>query len=327
MARPALKPKGQALLPSGSSQGHHRELMSVLVGTAAGLFELTSDGARSIDGLGSRGVTALARDGRRASAITEGRQVWSSEGRSWEAVHSIDGWPATCLAPTRDGVLVGTEEAHLVRITDAGCATVEPFERVDGRARWHTPWGDPAEVRSIAIGTSDAIYVNVHVGGVVRSRDRGRSWTPTLDIECDVHEVLAPAEWPGWVLVAASVGFGISRNGGDSWEFTTAGLHAHYLRAVAVSGTMVLVSASTGPRSSRAAVYRRRLEGRDGFERCRSGLPEWFDGNIDTSCLAAQGTRAVFGTADGRIFRSQDAGGSWELAAHGLPAVRCIVVG
>ena len=301
--------------------------MSVLVGTAAGLFELTSDGARSIDGLGSRDVTALARDGRRAWGISDGRQLWSPEGRSWKAVRALDGWSATCLAPTRDGLLVGTEEAHLVRITDAGYATVEPFERVDGRARWHTPWGDPAEVRSIAIGTSDAIYVNVHVGGVVRSRDRGRSWTPTLDIECDVHEVLAPAEWPGWVLVAAAVGFGISRNGGDSWEFTTAGLHAHYLRAVAVSGTMVLVSASTGPRSSRAAVYRRRLEGPGDFERCRSGLPEWFDGNIDTGCLAAQGTRVVFGTADGRIFRSEDAGGSWELAARGLPPVRCIVLG
>lgn len=301
--------------------------MSVLVGTAEGLFELTSHGARSIDALGSRDVTALARDGQHAWGITEGRQVWSFEGRRWTAGRSIEGCPATCLAPTRDGLLVGTEEAHLLRIADGGCATVEAFERVDGRARWHTPWGDPADVRSIAIGTSDAIYVNVHVGGVVRSRDRGRSWTPTLDIDCDVHEVLAPAEEPGWVLVAAAVGFGISRDGASSWEFITAGLHAQYLRAVTVSGTTVLVSASTGPRSSRAAIYRRRLDGADDFERCRGGLPEWFAGNIDTGCLAAQGSRVVFGTADGRVFRSDDAGGTWELAARDLPAVRCIVAG
>jgi hypothetical protein len=301
--------------------------MSVLVGTAEGLFELTSGGARSIDALGSREVTALARDGRHVWGLTEGRRVWSSERRGWTAVRSIETWPATCLAPTRDGLLIGTEEAHLLRITDGGCDTVEAFERVDGRGRWHTPWGDPANVRSIAIGTADAIYVNVHVGGVVRSRDGGRSWTPTLDIDCDVHEVLAPAERPGWVLVAAAVGFGISRDGASSWEFSTAGLHAHYLRAVTVSGTMVLVSASTGPRSSRAAIYRRRLDGADDFERCRSGLPEWLDGNVDTACLAAQGARVVFGTADGRIFRSDDAGGSWELAAHGLPAVRCVAVG
>jgi hypothetical protein len=300
--------------------------MSVLVGTAKGLFELTDD-ARSIDGLGSRDVTALATDGRRAWGITEGRQLWSSAGQSWKAVRSIDGWPATCLAPTPDGLLIGTEEAHLLRITDAECATVESFERVDGRGRWHTPWGDPADVRSIAVGTSDAIYVNVHVGGVVRSRDRGRSWTPTLDIDCDVHEVVAPADRPGWVLAAAAVGFGITRDGGSSWEFVTDGLHAHYLRAVAVSGTMALVSASRGPRGSRAAIYRRPLDGSEDFERCCRGLPEWFDGNINTGCLAAQGPRVVFGTADGRIFRSQDGGGSWELAARGLPAVRCVVVG
>ena len=301
--------------------------MGVLVGTAAGLFELTSNGVRLVDDLGSRDVTALAREGRRAWAITEGRQLWSSEGRRWTSVRSIDGWTATCLVPTRDGLLIGTEEAHLLRITDGGCATVEAFERVDGRAHWHTPWGDPADVRSIAIGTPDAIYVNVHVGGVVRSRDRGRSWTPTLDIDCDVHEVRAPPERPGWVLVAAAVGFGISRDGASSWEFTTAGLHAHYLRAVTVSGTMVLVSASTGPRSRRAAIYRRHLDGTGDFERCGRGLPEWFDGNIDTGCLAAQGSRVVFGTADGRIFRSDDAGATWELAARDLPAVRCIVAG
>ncbi len=300
--------------------------MSILAGTAEGLFELTAHGARSIDALGSRRVTALARDGRRVWGITDGRQLWESEDGSWTAVRPIESWAATCLAPTRDGLLIGTEEAHLVRITDAGCATVEPFEHVDGRARWHTPWGAPANVRSIAIGTSDAIYVNVHVGGVVRSRDRGRSWTPTLDIDCDVHEVLAPEDRPGWILVAAAVGFGISRDGGSSWEFITDGLHAHYLRAVAVSGTMALVSASTGPRGSRAAIYRRRLDGPGDFERCGGGLPEWFDRNIDTACLAAQGPRVVFGTADGRIFRSEDGGGSWELAARGLPAVRCIAV-
>jgi hypothetical protein len=300
--------------------------MSILAGTAEGLFELTADGARSIDALGSRRVTALARDGRKVWGITDGRQLWESEDGSWTAVRSIESWAATCLAPARDGLLIGTEEAHLVRITDAGCATVEPFERVEGRARWHTPWGAPANVRSIATGTSDAIYVNVHVGGVVRSRDRGRSWTPTLDIDRDVHEVLALEDRPGWILVAAAVGFGISRDGGSSWEFITDGLHAHYLRAVAVSGTMALVSASTGPRGSRAAIYRRRLDGPGDFERCGSGLPEWFDRNIDTACLAAQGPRVVFGTADGRIFRSEDGGDSWELAARGLPAVCCIAV-
>jgi photosystem II stability/assembly factor-like uncharacterized protein len=41
-------------------------------------------------------------------------------------------------------------------------------------------------------------------------------------------------------------------------------------------------------------------------------LPEWFLGNIDTGCLAASGGVAAFGTQDGQIFCSNDAGSTWE---------------
>src|SRR5262249_38898472 len=59
----AARRRGRRPLPLGSRREHHGgALMSVLVGTAAGLFELTSNGARLIDELGSRDVTALARD-------------------------------------------------------------------------------------------------------------------------------------------------------------------------------------------------------------------------------------------------------------------------
>jgi hypothetical protein len=53
-------------------------------------------------------------------------------------------------------------------------------------------------------------------------------------------------------------------------------------------------------------------------------LPEWFDDNIDTGCLAARGARVAFGTEDGRLFCSPDGGASWELLGKGLPAVRCV---
>ena len=52
------------------------------------------------------------------------------------------------------------------------------------------------------------------------------------------------------------------------WEFVTAGMHAHYSRAVAVSDDTVLVSASTGPRGRRSALYRKPLDGGTRFERC-----------------------------------------------------------
>jgi hypothetical protein len=163
------------------------------------------------------------------------------------------------------------------------------------------------------------------VGGVARSRDGGRSWAPTVDIEADVHQVLAHPTRPDVVLAAAYEGLGVSRDGGSSWQFLTEGMHAHYARAVAVAGDVVLVSASTGPGGRRSALYRTPLDGGGRFERCQDGLP-WFADNIDTGCLQAAEGLVVFGTGDGRVFLSADRGRSWKLAAKGLPAVRAVLL-
>jgi len=185
----------------------------------------------------------------------------------------------------------------------------------------------PADVRAISAGAEGEVYVNVHVGGVVRSTDGGATWRPTLDIEHDVHQVLARPARPGLVLVAAADGFGLSDDGGDTWRWDTAGLHAHYCRAVALADDTVLLSASTGHRGRRATVYRRRLDGGERFEPCRVGLPEWFADNVDTGCLAAGGRTVVIGTEDGCVFLSADAGEHWAAVAKGLAPVRAVALG
>jgi hypothetical protein len=299
----------------------------LLIGTDGGLRALDGPAVRPVESLDGRVVTALARRGTRVSAIVDGHALWEADdGDAWREVATISGPAATCLAPTRNSLIVGIEQAHLARLVDGRVVPVDSFDTVEGRDKWYTPWGDPTDVRSIAIGVDDAIYVNVHVGGVVRSRDDGRSWTPTVDIEADVHQVLAHPTSSEIVLVASAEGFGVSRDGGEHWDFSTSGLHAHYLRAVAVSDGTVLVSASTGPGGRRSAIYCRTLDGPSRFERCRDGLPEWFDDNIDTGCLAAAGPIVVFGTEDGRIFRSLDCRARWELLASELPPVRCVTI-
>lgn len=299
----------------------------LLVGTGSGLWELEGDTSKSVEALAGRSVTALALDGSATWAIVDGSALWARRDGAWHPRAAIDGPPATCVAPTSAGPLVGTEQAHLFRLTDAGLVRVDSFETAEGREAWYTPWGDPADVRSIATATDGTIHVNVHVGGVPRSRDDGTSWAPTVDIESDVHQVLAHPTRAEVVLVASAEGFGVSRDGGDSWQFATTGLHAHYLRAVAVADEHVFVSASTGFRGRRSAIYRRRLEGGAGFERCAEDLPKWFDDNIDTACLAAAGPLVAFGTGDGRVFRSLDAGERWQLVIKGLPPVSCVAVG
>ena len=298
----------------------------IRVGTREGLWEIAGDQVFPLDALTGKSLTALALDGARGWALVDGRTLWEGTDGAWKECLTIDGPAATCLATTPIGLVIGTERAHLLRRDGVELTAVGSFETIDGRDAWYTPWGDPADVRSISAALDGALYVNVHVGGVVRSRDDGRTWTPTVDIECDVHQVLTHPVRSEVVLAAAADGFGVSRDGGASWRFITAGLHAHYLRAVAVSDDTVLVSASTGPGGRRAALYRARLDGESAFERCGDGLPPWFGDNIDTGCLAASGALVACGTEDGRVFRSLDGGRRWDVAAKGLPPVTCVVL-
>ncbi len=228
----------------------------------------------------------------------------------------------TCLLQEDGFFLVGTSEAHLLHVAADG-SRVEPvasFEKAEGRDRWYTPWGGPPDTRSLSRAEDGTFYVNVHVGGILRSEDGTASWAPTIDIDADVHQVLTSGDL---VLAANAYGLAISRDRGLTWAFETEGLHAEYSRAVAIAGDWLLLSASTGPRGERAAVYRRPLDAPSGspFERSRTGLPEWFDGNIDTRCLVARGESAVLGTGDGTLYRSDDAGASWELLTADLPPI------
>jgi hypothetical protein len=296
-----------------------------LVGTRSGLWQACGEPLEPVTEFATRTVSALAQSGGAAWAILDGRIVVQRNGDRWTERASLVDQRATCLAPTQNGLLIGTTRAHLFLLADT-LEPVESFETVDGRERWHTPWGDPADVRSIAVDLDGAIYVNVHVGGVVRSRDAGRTWTPTVDIEADVHQVIAHPARAQIVLAAAAEGFGISRDGGDSWQFITDGMDASYARAVAVAGEAVVVSASSGPRGHRAALYRKLLDGDRAFERCTDGLPR-FESNIDTGCLAAHGSIVVFGTDDGRLFRSLDGGTRWDLLNQGLPRITAVTIG
>jgi hypothetical protein len=315
------------------------DALDVLVGTARGLFALGTRVQTETDrtapvparvaaldaGLANREITALARVDSDTWMILDGHTVGRVRDGRWEEMARLDGAPATCLAASPQGILVGTEEAHLLRLDGRRLVPLDDFERAEGRRAWYTPWGDPPAVRSLAVSRDGTLYVNVHVGGVLRSRDGGRTWDPTLDIEHDVHQVAVHPDLSGVVLVAAAVGLGVSRDEGRTWSFATQGLHARYARAVAVSGDTIFLSASTGPGGRRAALYRKPLDG-GAFERGGAGLPAWFPSNIDTACVAAAGATVAFGTEEGALYLSHDAGRTWAEATTGLPAIHAVSV-
>jgi hypothetical protein len=295
-------------------------LTELLAATAGGLYRV---GHRDtvLDG----SVTAIAGGSGSLWALVADREVWRSDGDGWRPVGDLGDLRARCVLPVDRDALVGTSEAHLFRVAGDSLEPVAAFDQAPGRDDWYTPWGGPPDTRSLARGGDGTLYANVHVGGILRSSDGGERWEPTIDIDADVHQVVAHPGHPSVVLAACARGLAGSEDDGTTWVVETGGLHATYCRAVAVAADTVLVSASTGPFSSEAAVYRVPFPGPPRFERCTEGLPEWFGSNIDSHCLAAGGSVAVIGTEDGTVFRSEDEGRTWALAAEGLAPVRAVL--
>ena len=226
----------------------------ILVGTTHGLYQIGPELDKSLE---TREVTWIAQDSSRWWAVLDGREVWRSErGTPWTKIASLGSLRGNCLLPYDGGILVGTSGSHLRRLDGNALEPVNSFDKAPGRDTWFTPWGGPPDVRSMSADPNGNLYVNVHVGGVLRSADGGESWEPTIDIGSDVHQVhFDPAS--KLLFAASSWGLGVSDDDGDSWQFHRSGLHATYARAVTVAGDKILVSASTGPRTRQAAVYRK----------------------------------------------------------------------
>lgn len=290
----------------------------LLIGTTEGVLD--TDGSEALRG---RRVGPFASTPGGVVAIVDGQEVMLRGPDGWSAVAKVE--DAECVGALDGDMLVGTGGARLVRVRSGAVAPLERFETAPTRDEWYTPWGGPADVRSLTVSPDGTLLVNVHVGGILRSVDGGATWEPTIDLHCDVHQVLAHPGRPGLVMAAAAVGLCRSTDDGRTWDIIDAGLHATYLRAVAFAGDRVLVSASTGPAGTRSSIYRFPIDAPPGtqLERSREGLPEWLAGNIDTFSLVGEpeGTLAAFGDREGTVFVSQDMGSTWEAAQSGLPQV------
>jgi hypothetical protein len=294
----------------------------ILAGTKRGLIDVGT-GRTLLQGA----ITALDGFSGPWWAVVDDHRIWVSEDvAAWTERTSIKGLRVRCVLGTGASALVGTSEAHLLSVEDGSATRVRSFDRVPTRDDWYTPWGGPADVRSLARGAGGRVYVNVHVGGILASDDGENDWAPTaMDIDADVHQVLAHPSDAGRAFAATAIGLAVTSNGGASWDFTEEGLHAAYCRAIAIGGNTLLLSASKSHTGRASALYRRALDG-ERFERCSEGLPEWFADNVDTHCLVASGDHAALGTSDGFVYASEDAGRTWSPVADGLGEVTAVAL-
>ncbi|HUG32934.1 MAG TPA: hypothetical protein VMM14_08580 [Acidimicrobiia bacterium] len=288
--------------------------MSLLVGTTSGLFSI---GDTTEEVIGGTRINHVSRDESGWWAV-DGKGRIHHDG---DVVAELpEDAPAICIQPTPDTVWVGSSEARLFALDHGEVSEDEFFAEAPGREAWYTPWGGPADVRSMTLDADHTLYVNVHVGGILRYDNTGL--VPTLDIDADVHEVIAHPTRKGAIFAATARGLAYSHNGHD-FDFRSKGLHATYCRAVTVLDDRVVFSASTGPRSERGRLYRCSLWD-DDIEPVTNGLPEWFDGNVDTHCLTSDGD-TVHVAHGGRVWRSDDQGDSWQLQTEDLARVTTLI--
>jgi hypothetical protein len=299
-----------------------RKETTIAVGTTSGLLLFGSQQTVEQE---QRKVRALCPSGTDLWAVLDDHTVARRDSSGgWNTVAEVTDLRINCVLPYEGRLLAGTSRAHLLNIGNDETQSVIAFERAPGRDDWFTPWGGPPDIRSLD-ADGDHIYVNVHVGGILRSDSKLESWEPTLDINSDVHEVRVVEGSRGLLLAACSWGLAVSRDGGDSWDFYTEGMHAHYCRAVVACGDSILVTASLGPRGGRGAVYRCPLDKPEALEKCEAGLPTWFGDNIDTGCLTARDGTVAFGSG-GDVFISRDAGATWAPLASDLPEVLGVTI-
>lgn len=266
-------------------------------------------------------VTAVAGAATAAYALLDGERVVRVEEHDVVPVGRLED-PGQSMAAAGERLVIGLGGAHLAVLDPEGgdSRRLTSFDAVPGRDSWKNPAGRSPDLRSLAVGPGGSWFANVHVGGLWRSRDQGRSWTDVISPDRDVHEVATGTA--GRVVVAAARGFAWSEDDGDTWSWSTEGLHATYARAVAVDGDSAYVSASTGPRTDDGRLYRCRLGG--ALEPCGGGLPATFPFNLDTGCLTAWAGQVAVGTPDGWVYRSRDGGATFERVIERLEPLRVL---
>lgn len=283
-------------------------------------------------------VRGLAPDGRGGVLAIVGRHSLHRRTPSgeWTTVATSD-FELSCCMAVRDAIYVGTDDARMLRLSRGGCdlEPIDGFDNIAGRDAWfpgsaivngqHV--GPPLGVRSVAANSNGSIlFANVHVGGIPRSLNGGKTWQPTIDINSDVHEVRAHPTDPNIIVAASALGLCISRDAGATWTIERDGLHAPYCSAVAFSGDDILVSAATDHFATQGRIYRRPIRSDGNIVAIKDGLPTWINGIADTGCIATNGSMIAIVDRDGTLYLSPNFGLGWSRNPINLPTPSSLLV-
>jgi photosystem II stability/assembly factor-like uncharacterized protein len=250
-------------------------------------------------------------------------------GGTWRHLSSYPtAYAHSVLAHPKDpGVLfVGSEPAAVFRSGDGGetweeCAS---FQEVPESTQWNFHGDRLSHVRELrtAPGDPDTMYAGIEVGGIVKSRDGGNSWTQMQGLHDDIHLVDISQANPNRIFVATAQAPYRSDDGGGHWEVINNGLERRYtlhISAAPHNADLVLVAVSTSARRNDPQFYR-----------STNGGSHWqlIDsvGNDDDMVVAIDWdpiveNRVYAGTDGGKIFSSDDGGQQWKPVQVDLPTI------
>ena len=213
-------------------------------------------------------------------------------------------------------MLVGTLEARLYRVVDGVARRVESFDRLDCRKQWHTPWGGPPSVRSLATTPDGWVYADIHVGSIMRSADRGLTWEPvTPELHEDVHQVATCPSAPEAVYANTAHAVYISADRGQSWRECGEDLDYRYGRAISVhphDPSLVLATVSDGPHGENVhgQLYRSDDCGRN-WTPANGEFPDATAENINTHRVCFGPDGRAWALADGSLYLAEGRADDW----------------
>jgi hypothetical protein len=297
-------------------------------------------------------INSMVRDPENPRTVYMGTQndgvlISRDAGKSWQS-RGLRGIPVKSLAvdPTDPLTLYAGCKPVSLYVSHDGAETWNELEAIRSTRKWW--WFSPADPPGMTpyisdLGVSptepDVVLAGIEAGAVMRSEDRGRTWSKHLrGSDRDCHSLTFHHTDGDWVYEAGGMsGVAYSQNGGVDWRKPKEGIGPKYGWAVAADPerpeVWYLSAAEQGKllkgeftppghKDGQANAHLYRKIGDAPWEQLSGGLPEPLDYMAyGLAVLPEQPGHVYAGLGNGQVWFSEDYGDYWDLMPFNLGGV------